>query len=280
MGNTEIIVHVQLRLNQQKPNDPNGQRTNCRRDLFIAERLAKTDRQLEAGATPTESWISDRDIIQDRWRNKMGVCDARTAQRRADRRSSWRKFHHELKPLTLAGNVMWNLDLVVEKSNPQVPCLSWNDISIVASHRIVSHLSDSVTNVDLNGECNFDQLACQTQTQPPRPKPRPQTQTQNPGLSLTWYQTKFTSFFLIYRTQVYLCLSPVADLFEPRNATMPAGVPAVSVHLGRAPLVPCRNPIQNVFFWGLRERLSDYPSSGGGPNTSRPRAIFTTIVQL
>ncbi|EKJ76275.1 hypothetical protein FPSE_03530 [Fusarium pseudograminearum CS3096] len=104
MGNTEIIVHV-LRLNQQKPNDPNDQRPDCRRDLFIAERLAKTDRQLEAGATPTgevtactaHSWISDRDIIQDRWRNKMGVCDARTAQRRADRRSSWRKFHHELK---------------------------------------------------------------------------------------------------------------------------------------------------------------------------------------
>ncbi|PTD03518.1 hypothetical protein HYE67_003699 [Fusarium culmorum] len=140
------------------------------------------------------------------------------------------------RPLTLAGNYL------LEKSNPQVPCLSWNDISIVASHRIVSHLSDSVTNVDLNASFSSTELRCQD--------------------------------------QVYLCLSPVADPFEPRNATMPAGVPAVSVHLGRAPLVPCRNPIQNVFFWGLRERLSDYPSSGGGPNTSRPRAIFTTIVQL
>ncbi|CAF3604938.1 unnamed protein product [Fusarium graminearum] len=193
MGNTEIIVHVQLRLNQQKPNDPNGQRTgslkDCRRDLFIAERLAKTDRQLEAGATPTERHVESQPSTWLRYVSQAG-------------KAGMQLQHFPFRTLAMSGNVMWNLDLVVEKSNPQVPCLSWNDISIVASHRIVSHLSDSVTNVDLNGECNFDQLACQTQTQTPRPKPRPQTQTQNPGLSLTWYQTKFTSFFLIYRTQV------------------------------------------------------------------------------
>ena len=38
------------------------------------------------------------------------------------------------------------------------------------------------------------------------------------------------------------------------------------------------------FFWGGRSwssmRMNGYPSSGGGPKTSRPRAIFTTIVQL
>ena len=30
--------------------------------------------------------------------------------------------------------------------------------------------------------------------------------------------------------------------------------------------------------WSMK--MNGYPSSGGGPKTSRPRAIFTTIVQL
>lgn len=49
--------------------------------------------------------------------------------------------HFPFRTLAMSGNVMWNLDLVVEKSNPQVPCLSWNDISIVVSHRASHRIS-------------------------------------------------------------------------------------------------------------------------------------------
>ncbi|CEI68671.1 unnamed protein product [Fusarium venenatum] len=262
--------------------------------MFVAERLAKIDRQLEARrnsdrrdecskdaglyyypqsfgraadakeitwrpiACTAHSWISDRDIIQDRWRNKMGVCDARTAQRRADRRSSWRKSSHELKlmegtiitnrPLTLAGNYL-----------------------------------------------------CMSLISPARPG------------ALTWYQTKFTSFFLIYRTQARqgsskpqcnVQLLSEGPMFLNGQLKLHSGGAKTrftfacrrwqtfsSLEMLRCPLkyllFQCTLAEHHMYHVAIPSKTSffgtwqtDYPGSGGGPNTSRPRAIFTTIVQL